>query len=151
LRLVEEEHGGLVGDAGLFEELLQVFAELHQAVVLGDLDGEALELGDVRGEPREALAPGPAHAHQKRVAAGLAQNAVHAADVHESVFEKHEVHRRVSGFDRVLLQFLRQSVFQPPGVHHGFVRRVVRVRPHERRERRTLTVERLEEHIPRTP
>ena len=148
LRLVEEEHGGLVGDAGLPEELFQVLPELRQAVVLGDLDGEALELGDIRGEPRERLAPRAADAHQQRVAAGLAQHAVHAADVHERVAEQHEVHRRVPRLDRVLLQLLGEVVLQTPGVHHGFVRRVVHVGAHERDERRTLAVKRLEQRFP---
>lgn len=53
----------------------------HLSVVLGDLDGEALELCHIGRQPAEALTAAAANAHQQAVAAGLLQDAVDAADV----------------------------------------------------------------------
>jgi len=52
-------------------------ASTHLAVLARDLNGEALEVGDERGQPAEALAAAAAHAHQQGVAAWLLQDAVH--------------------------------------------------------------------------
>eukprot|EP00967_Tisochrysis_lutea_P151733 scaffold295678_cov28-Tisochrysis_lutea.AAC.2 len=58
----EEHHRGAVA-AGHKEELLQVLAELVQAVTLGELNLETLHFGHVRGEARERLLARAADAH----------------------------------------------------------------------------------------
>ena len=81
LRLVEKEHRGLIRDARLLEQGLEVLPELGLPVVLGDFDAEALQVGDVRRQPGEGLATRAADADQERVSPRLHQHAVDAAHV----------------------------------------------------------------------
>ena len=77
LGVVKQEHRLLAGIARPHQQLLQVFAPLDEAIALGDLDAEAVKLGDGGGERRERLAPAAADAHQQRVAERLL-DAAHA-------------------------------------------------------------------------
>ena len=105
LRVREEEHGRYAVDARLLVQVLEVVPELLRPVPAAQLDGEALEPGDERREPRQALLPGAAHAHQHRVPARLPQDARDARRVLGGVHEKHQVHR-VRGVGVVLLEVL---------------------------------------------
>ncbi len=67
LRVAEEEDGLRVAEAGGEHDLLEVVAPLLHAVVLGELDLEAVVLGHVGREARERLAARAAHAQQQRV------------------------------------------------------------------------------------
>ena len=53
LRVTEQEHHGLVVDARLHHDFLDVFAPLGHAIVLGQLDLEALVLRPARKQPRK--------------------------------------------------------------------------------------------------
>ena len=81
LCLVEKEHRGLIRDARLPEQGLEVLPELGLPVVLGDFDAEALQVGDVCCQPGEGLATRAADADQERVTPRLHQHAVDAAHV----------------------------------------------------------------------
>eukprot|EP00982_Pelagococcus_subviridis_P013197 31229-Pelagococcus_subviridis.AAC.9 len=126
-----------------------ILAELDDAIALRDLDREALQPGDVRREPSEGFSPAAAHADEQRVSSRLHQHPVHAAHVHQRVFEQHQVHGAVPGLQGVVLELLREDVFEFFHLRHGFVRRFVHVHAHERHERRALAVEGLEQGLPR--
>eukprot|EP00966_Prymnesium_polylepis_P179650 4159641-Prymnesium_polylepis.1 len=92
LRVGEEEGHQLALLAAPEQDLLAVVAPLRLAVRLGDLDLEALVLGDGRREPRERLAARAADAEEQAVAARLAQHARDARDVRDGVDEHDERH-----------------------------------------------------------
>eukprot|EP00965_Chrysotila_dentata_P002107 69624-Pleurochrysis_carterae.AAC.1 len=119
LRVGEEEDDGRAVDARHVVELLEVLAELIVAVPLGQLDLEALHVGDVGGEARERLLSRAADADEHRVAAWLAQHAAQARHVLDRVPEEDEAHLLVLGV--VLVQVAVEQLVQLGGVVHQLV------------------------------
>ena len=103
LRIREQKHGGRSLDTRLHVEVLEIVAELGDAVPARELDAEALEPRHETPEPRQRLLTRAAHADEHGVTSRLPKDPGDSRGVLGGVHEEHQVHL-VRGAEVVLLE-----------------------------------------------
>eukprot|EP00962_Isochrysis_galbana_P028266 scaffold8907_cov105-Isochrysis_galbana.AAC.3 len=123
LRVIEEEDGVKLLQPRQVVHLLQVLAEELRLVPPHHLDGEDLELGDIRRQPGQRLPAGAADADEHGMPVRHAEDALDAANVADGVGEADQVHPLRARLHVVVFELLLHKLLQAVRVGHLLVRR----------------------------
>ena len=103
LRISEKKHGRFAVFPRRFKRRFDVFLPLDGAVALRNLRLKNVKIGDVSGETTQRLPAGSADADEKRVAAGLLQNATNTNKMFKDISKGRKIEKNA----------LRRGIFLP--------------------------------------